>query len=172
MSELVIDTATVVGFHYDLYDGDARRIESSRDGEPVRFLFGDRSVLAALQAAFRGKRAGEDFSVTIPHGQAYGRRYPERTRRVSVKDLPGGRGARPRPGQVVDVPGDPDEAGGQGRRVPATVIKVGRFQVDVDLNHPLAGTDLTFDVTIDSVRAAEAIEIEHGHVHGPGGHAH
>jgi len=165
MSELVIGTATVVGFRYDLYDESAQRIESNRDSDPVLFLFGDRSVLAALQDVLLGKRAGEDFSVTIPHGQAYGRRYPDRTRRVSIKRLEGGRGARFRPGQVVSLRDDRGP-------VPATVIKAGRYQVDIDLNHPLAGRDLTFDISIESVRKASPGEIDHGHVHGPGGHAH
>jgi FKBP-type peptidyl-prolyl cis-trans isomerase SlyD len=44
--------------------------------------------------------------------------------------------------------------------------------VDVDLNHPLAGRALRFDIEIVEVRAAEAEELAHGHVHGPGGHGH
>ena len=44
--------------------------------------------------------------------------------------------------------------------------------VDVDLNHPMAGKDLSFDIEIVEVREADAAEIEHGHVHGDGGHQH
>ena len=53
-----------------------------------------------------------------------------------------------------------------------TVEKVGHSVVDVDLNHPMAGKDLHFDVEIVEVREASAEEIEHGHVHGDGGHQH
>jgi len=53
-----------------------------------------------------------------------------------------------------------------------TVVKVGRFNVDIDRNHPLAGQSLTFDVEITDVRDATEEEISHGHVHGPGGVAH
>jgi FKBP-type peptidyl-prolyl cis-trans isomerase SlyD len=56
--------------------------------------------------------------------------------------------------------------------VQVTVLKVGRFNVDVDANHPLAGETLTFDIEITEVREATSEEIEHGHVHGPGGHDH
>jgi len=56
--------------------------------------------------------------------------------------------------------------------VQVTVVKVGRFNVDVDANHPLAGETLTFDVEITEIRDASEEEAEHGHVHGPGGHQH
>jgi len=54
----------------------------------------------------------------------------------------------------------------------AIVTKVGRFNVDVDFNHPLAGKTLVFDVKILDVRDATDEEIAHGHAHGPGGHEH
>jgi len=53
-----------------------------------------------------------------------------------------------------------------------TIEKVGMSVVDVDLNHPMAGKDLQFDIEIVDVREAQPEEIEHGHVHGDGGHHH
>lgn len=53
-----------------------------------------------------------------------------------------------------------------------TVLKVGRFMVDVDVNHPFAGQTLTFEIEIGELRAATAEEIDHGHAHGVGGHHH
>jgi FKBP-type peptidyl-prolyl cis-trans isomerase SlyD len=44
--------------------------------------------------------------------------------------------------------------------------------VTVDGNHELAGVQLNFAVTVEDVREASAEELEHGHVHGPGGHHH
>jgi len=165
VSDQTCGPGAVVAFHYDLYDGEASRIESSREaGEPVRFLFGEQGVLAALQDAFRDKAAGSDFAVTIPAEQAYGRRYPERVRRVPLKQL-GIKGKPVKAGQLVRLPGE------RGSR-PATVLKAGKFNVDVDTNHPLAGRDLTFDVQIVEVRPATDSEQAHGHVHGPGGHQH
>ena len=52
------------------------------------------------------------------------------------------------------------------------VLKVGKFNIDVDTNHPLAGLDLSFNIEIADVRDATSEEINHRHVHGPGGHAH
>jgi FKBP-type peptidyl-prolyl cis-trans isomerase SlyD len=57
-------------------------------------------------------------------------------------------------------------------QVQVTVVKVGRFNIDVDRNHPLAGQTLTFDVEVTDVREATDDEISHGHAHGPGGAHH
>ena len=59
----------------------------------------------------------------------------------------------------------------QGQRE-VTVIKVGKFMVTVDLNHPMAGKTLNFALEVIDVRQATPEEIQHGHAHGVGGHHH
>ena len=59
----------------------------------------------------------------------------------------------------------------QGQRQ-VVIEKVGKFNADCDLNHPLAGKTLTFDINVVSVREATAEEKSHGHAHGVGGHHH
>jgi FKBP-type peptidyl-prolyl cis-trans isomerase SlyD len=44
--------------------------------------------------------------------------------------------------------------------------------VKIDFNHPLADQELNFKGAIVSVRDANSEELDHGHVHGPGGHQH
>ncbi|MFK8082568.1 MAG: peptidylprolyl isomerase [Granulosicoccus sp.] len=156
---------TVIAFHYDLYDSNAVKIESSRNTDPVLCLYGERGVLLALQDAFVGKLPGDDFSITIPHHSAYGRHYPERRQRIARKKIDGGKHQSFRPGQIITLRGE------QGPS-PATVVKVGKFNLDIDTNHPLAGVDLTFDVSIVDVRLATDEERAHGHAHGVGGHQH
>jgi FKBP-type peptidyl-prolyl cis-trans isomerase SlyD len=58
-----------------------------------------------------------------------------------------------------------------GARV-VTVVKVDEQNVTVDANHPLAGMELKFDVSVVGVREASAEELQHGHAHGAGGHHH
>ena len=53
-----------------------------------------------------------------------------------------------------------------------TVVAITEELVTVDGNHPLAGVDLNFDVTIREIREANEEELAHGHVHGEGGHHH
>ncbi len=52
------------------------------------------------------------------------------------------------------------------------VTEVGTEKITVDANHPLAGVELNFAVEVMEVRNATEDELQHGHVHGPGGHHH
>lgn len=162
---LAAGSGTVIRFHYDLYDAGSQLIESSSGGDPVAFLFGQGHILAALQEVFVGKHAGEEFKATIGHESAYGRHYPDRIQRVSIKNIDGGKRQTFRAGQIINLEGQ------HGPR-PSTIVKVGKFNLDVDGNHPLAGQDLTFEVTMVEVREATTEEVAHGHAHGPGGHHH
>ena len=54
----------------------------------------------------------------------------------------------------------------------AVVLKVGKFNVDIDSNHPLAGKTLSFEIEVVEVRDATSEELAHGHAHGAGGHHH
>jgi len=54
----------------------------------------------------------------------------------------------------------------------ATVTKIENEDVTLDLNHPLAGETLHFEIEIIDVREAEQDEVTHGHAHGPHGHHH
>ena len=155
----------VIGFHYDLYNDASQQIESSAGHAPVQFLYGQAGVLSALQEAFLGKLVGDDFSISIPSGLAYGRYYPERVQRVLKKNMDNGAKQRFRAGQIVHINQD-------GQRQAATIVKVGKFNLDIDTNHPMVGKDLTFDVKIVDVRQASSDELAHGHAHGPGGHQH
>lgn len=164
-SSLPAGPDTVIAFHYDLYDKHAVKIETSRNTDPVLCLFGEDGVLLALQDAMAGKLAGDDFSITISHEKAYGRHYPERVQRIARKNIDDGKQQPFRAGQIITLRGERGPS-------PATVVKVGKFNLDVDTNHPLAGVDLTFDVSIVTIREATDEERAHGHAHGLGGHQH
>lgn len=161
---MVVADKKVVSFHYTLTDEGGQQLESTREREqPMAYLHGARNIIPGLERAMTGKAAGESFRVTIEPADAYGERNPGNHRRIPIKHF---RDAKQlKPGQMVNI---------QTRQgnFQAVVIKVGRFNVDVDANHPLAGQTLTFDVEIVGVRDATREEIAHGHVHGAGGAHH
>jgi len=159
-----IDKDSVVSFRYRLRDAAGHDLGSSDAGDPVTYLHGHGSLIPGLEAGLRGRAAGERATVTVPPDQGYGPRHDAPLQRIPIKRLLG-HGKRPQPGQVVAV-----QAADGTRQV--TVVKVGKFNVDVDTNHPLAGRVLEFDVEVIEVRAATPEELAHGHAHGPGGHHH
>ena len=158
-----IEKDSVVRFHYTVSEAGQAPLESSKErGEPLAILAGRGNVIPGLDKALDGHEAGDSFSVDVPAADAYGERREGLTQRVPKKHF----GAQKlEPGMQVVLQTN------FGPRA-VTVEKVGMSVVDVDLNHPMAGKDLHFDIEVVDVREASAEELEHGHVHGEGGHEH
>lgn len=152
----------IVRFHYQVGESGQPAQESSFEGEPIAVLIGHGNIIPGLEQALIGHGAGDRFEVTVAPADAYGERREDLTQRIPRKHFGA---ARLQPGQQVRL----DTRFGP-RMV--TVHKVGMSVVDVDLNHPMAGKTLHFEIEIVEVRAASAEEIAHGHVHGEGGHHH
>lgn len=160
---MIVEKDKVVIFHYILKDDNGEEMESSKDRDPMTYLHGGNNIIVGLEKAMQGHQAGDSFSVTVEPEEAYGVRKGDNVQRIPLKRIKAL--GKVQPGQVLNLQTD------QGP-VQVTVLKVGRFNVDVDANHPLAGETLTFEVEITEVRDASAEELDHGHVHGPGGHQH
>lgn len=159
-----IEKDRVVRFHYTVSEVGQAPIESSRDREPLTILVGHGNIIPGLEKAMEGKEAGESFGVDVPAAEAYGEVREGLEQRIPKKHF--GPGAeRLKPGQQVVLQTN------FGPRA-VTIKKVGLSVVDVDLNHPMAGKDLHFDIEVVDVREASPEELEHGHVHGEGGHQH
>ena len=156
-----IEAGQVVAMDYKVLDEAGGVLEHNALGEPMVYLHGHRNILPALEAALGGKVEGERVSVTLTPEQAYGPRQEGAVDRVPIKYL-----VKPpkriQPGSLVRVNTK------DGAR-DAVVVKVGRFNVDLDSNHPYAGKTLTFELEIQAVRAATADELSHGHSHGVAG---
>jgi len=157
-----IENHHVVRLHYSVSEAGGEAIESSRDREPLAVLIGHQAIIPGLEEALLGRAAGERFEVTVAPGKAYGERRPGLVQRLPRKHF---KNQTLAVGMQIVVPTQ------MGPR-PVTVEKVGLSVVDVDLNHPMAGKTLHFDVEVLEVRAATAEEKEHGHVHGEGGVQH
>lgn len=154
---------TVVQFNYTLKDEAGEQLESSKAGEPMAYLHGHDNMLVGVENALTDKAAGDSFSITLQPADAYGERVDEALQRVPMKHLQGAK--KWQAGMVATVHTD------KGQQQ-VTVLKVGKFMVTVDVNHPLAGKVLTFDIEVVEVRAASEEELSHGHAHGAGGHQH
>jgi len=160
---MIVEKNKVVTFHYTLENADGEQMESSKDRDPMSYLHGGNNIISGLEKAMQGHAIGDKFSVTIAPEDAYGVRVEENIQRVPLKRLKGL--GKIKAGQILNL---------QTKQGPVqvTVVKMGRFNVDVDANHPLAGETLTFEVEITDIRDASEEESKHGHAHGPGGHQH
>lgn len=158
-----IEKDRVVRFHYAVAEAGKASVENSREGgQPLAILFGRGNVIPGLEKAMDGHEAGDSFKASVPAAEAYGERRDGLGQRIPKKHF-GARRLEPGMQVVLET--------NFGAR-PVTVVKVGLSVVDVDLNHPMAGKDLEFDIEVVEVREASAEELAHGHVHGDGGHQH
>jgi len=161
-----IEDKIVVQFHYTLKDEAGIELESSHGSDALAYLHGYNNMLVGVEKALAGKEVGDKFSVTLQPEDTYGERKEDMIQRVPVKHLQGLVGSTKwKAGMAAVVETE------QGQRQ-VTVIKVGKFMVTVDINPPLAGKILTFDLEVVELRQATDEEVEHGHAHGVGGHHH
>ena len=153
----------VAAIEYTLTDDQGTVLDTSEGREPLAYIQGIGNLVPGLEAALEGKAAGDELAVSIAPDDGYGQR-DDRLEQVVKREVFG---------DVSDLnEGMQFEAESEvGTRV-YTITKIEEDDITVDGNHPLAGLNLHFDVKIVEVRDATAEELEHGHVHGPGGHHH
>lgn len=154
----------VISLHYTL-TVDGEKVESSLDrNEPLWVLLGHGQLIPGLEKALDGHEAGASLQVEVAPEEGYGVRQEGQIQRVPKKYFQNG--ARLKVGDTTVL------ALKQGGQRVVVVHKVGMSAIDVDLNHPMAGKTLHFDVTINEVRDGSEEEIQHGHAHPPGAEAH
>ncbi len=159
-----IATNKVVSIDYTLTNDQGQVLDSSSGREPLAYLQGHHNIISGLESALEGKSAGDTVKVTIPPADAYGERDDSLSQAVPRKMFENA--------EDVKVGMQFQTMSEQGAAQIVTVTGVDPEHVTVDANHPLAGETLTFDVTVVDVRDATDEELDHGHVHGPGGHHH
>jgi FKBP-type peptidyl-prolyl cis-trans isomerase SlyD len=153
----------VVGIHYKLTDDDGKVLDTSEGGQPLVFIHGIGMLIPGLEKALVGKSKGDSLKVAVKPEEGYGQRDDNLTQMVDKSQFDNAEEIQIGTQFQVDTP--------QGALI-VMVTEITDNQVKIDGNHPLAGVNLNFDVTIEEVRDATAEELEHGHVHGPGGHNH
>ena len=158
-----VESRKVVILNYTLTDNDGRVIDQSTDSS-FAYLHGADNIIPGLENALHGKKAGDEMNVSVSPQEGYGERDNSKTQQVPKEMFP--EGAEIEPGMQFHAQGP------NGETVVVSVTSVENDTVTVDGNHPLAGVQLNFAVEIVEVRDASREEIEHGHVHGPGGHHH
>ncbi|MCO5260364.1 MAG: peptidylprolyl isomerase [Crocinitomicaceae bacterium] len=154
---------TVVSLDYTLKNNAGQVMDSSEGQEPLVYLHGVGFLIPGLEQEIEGMEKGQAKSVTVQPEHAYGLRRDDLLYVVPKSGFQG------EEEMVVGMQVELDTENGPAL---AYIEKIDGDNVTLDLNHPLAGEVLTFDIKISDVREASADEIDHGHVHGPHGHHH
>lgn len=151
-----IQNDTVAQFAYNL-NVDGEEVESNL----LEYLHGHGNIIPGLEKGLLGMQEGERKQVLVAAKDAYGEFDPTLILKVNRESFP--QDFEIRLGEPMNL----RDASGNVFSAVATAIS--DESVELDLNHPMAGKDLTFQVTILSIRPATEEEIAHGHLHSAGG---
>jgi FKBP-type peptidyl-prolyl cis-trans isomerase SlyD len=149
----------VASIHYTLTDNDGKVLDSTVTSQPLTYIQGIGNLIPGMENGLEGKSKGDKINIKVSPENGYGVKDDSLTQKVprssfGTEEVKVGMQFQTNQGGVV------------------TVTKVGLSEITVDSNHPLAGVELNFDVEVIEIRSATEEELEHGHVHGPGGHHH
>ena len=154
----------VVTFNYILKDQEGTVLDSTVNKEPLIFMSGTSQILPKLEEELGEMLIGGKKNVKIVAAEAYGEYDEKAVQNIKKEQFPHDAKVEVGVRYVANSP--------EGGQMPFVITEVKEKDVTVDFNHPLAGKDLEFDVELIDIRDATAEEIQHGHVHGPGGHHH
>lgn len=154
---------TVAVLDYTLTDESGEVLDTSEGHGPLAYVHGVGMLIPGLEEELEGKVQGDTLKARIAPERGYGVRDEAMVQSVPREQLPD---------EVEIEVGMQFQARSDHGMHVVTVVAIEGDAVELDANHPLAGATLHFDVEVLEVRAATSEEIEHGHVHGPGGHDH
>lgn len=140
-----------VSMDYRLTLETGEEVDSSPDGKPLGFITGAGQLIPGLEKALIGKAAGDSAQITVEPEEGYGPVRDDMLQEVAKSEFPAD--TEIKEGMTFQA---------QGPNGPF-MIKVATVNdndtVTVDLNHPLAGKRLVFDIKIVEVREPTAAEI-------------
>jgi len=154
MTEKILNAVqddTVVQLAYNLVV-DGEEIEF----EVLEYLHGHQNIIPGLENALTGLAVGESKEVLVLAEDAYGEFDPDAVVLVSRKSFPPDFEIR------LGEPMNLRDASGHVFTGVATALT--DETVELDLNHPMAGKDLQFTVTILDIRPATELEVQNGHL--------
>ena len=119
---------------------DGTIFDKSKEEEPLEFTVGSGQIIPGFDKAVEGMKLNEEKKVTIKQEDAYGKRNETAIREFSKNSLP--ENFKPEKGMVIRLQ---DQT---GRAIPGTVTNITENNITIDLNHPLAGKELTFNIKV------------------------
>ena len=149
---------SVVGIEYEVKEaGTDTVIDTNKGSAPLEFITGKGQIIPGLESGLVGMSEGESKTITVKAADAYGERNPEAQQVIPIEQF---EGIDLQKGMTLYGQGE------GGQTVQVTVVDFNDKEVTIDFNHPLAGKDLEFEVTVTSERPATDEEAATGQVGG------
>ncbi len=145
---MAIETNQIVSIEYEVRDGN-KVVDSNIGGAPLVFMFGKGQIIPGLENGIKNMSIGEKADVLVKSEDAYGTYNDEAQQEVPADQFAG---------IDLEIGMTLYGQGEDGGTVQVTVKEIGAETIIIDFNHPLAGKDLMFTVTINNVRDASAEE--------------
>ena len=140
-----IQEGSIVSIEYTLTDDDGKVIDTNVGKEPLTYIQGAGQIVGGLEKEMHGLKTGERKKVRVKPEDGYGMPNRDAFQEMPRETIPA---EAQKPGATLMAKA-PD-----GRTMPIRVHEVKEKTVIVDLNHPLAGKTLVFDVTIKDIKSA------------------
>ena len=161
----------VVSYHLTASEngGEEELVEQTDAEHPFAFIYGVSSLLPDFEKNLLNKKAGDKFDFRVKAAEGYGIVEKDYIIQIDKQAF------------IVDgnfdservfIGNDIEMHDAEGNQLVGRVLEIEEAHVKMDFNHPLAGHDLHFVGEVIEVRDASLEELEHGHVHGKGGHHH
>lgn len=143
----VVKDGSVVSLQYTLSSEDGKTIESNKGKAPLKYTHGSHQIVPGLEKNLTGMKVGEEKRVTVTPEEGYGPVNPKGFQEFPKDKIPA---------EGLKVGAVLMAKGPQGQQVPVRVHEIKEKTVVLDLNHPMAGKTLVFDVKVLDIQPAAA----------------
>lgn len=147
-----VPSGSVVKVDYKGTLQDGTVFDTTEGKRPLTFLVGSNQVIPAFEQAVTSLSEGKSKKFTIKAADAYGTPDPKKIVTLPRDDR--FKGVELKEGAVIFANNKTPE--GKSIQTPMKIVKLTEQEVTMDYNHPLAGKDLTFEVTLREVKKPEA----------------
>ena len=143
----VVKDGSVVSLQYTLSGEDGKPIESNKGKEPLKYTQGSQQIVPGLEKGLAGMKMGEEKRIKVKPEEGYGPVDPKGFQEFPKEKIPS---------EGLKVGSVLMARGPQGQQVPVRVHEIKEKTVVLDLNHPMAGKTLVFDVKVLDIQPASA----------------
>jgi FKBP-type peptidyl-prolyl cis-trans isomerase SlyD len=165
-----ISNEKVVTVHYILRENDEKGelIEETYGADPLVYIHGVGMMIPGFEKNLDGKKAGDKYSFIVSAEEGYGPIQEENMVEVPIGNFADENGNVDE--ELLEIGAPINMTDEDGNQYQGFIAEVMEETLTVDFNHPMAGVVLHFSGEIVDIREASAEELDHGHVHGEGGH--